>query len=221
MVIVTNKWEEIDRLVGERREAELKGKDIFFKPVIERRAQMARHDNTAGSAQCILRLFLRNRPLPQCIQEEIVDQGMDISQTSAGLELDRDLWDQIRKRSEEMYELEAVKDNDGKAKKRLAQEVKQMKDKIKGIENDSRRMIPDYQKMVLDLETHRARIEKQLKESPDGRVAIPALIPILAIAAGATLGSMALPAVITAGVVQIIASTVLTSTIVVWLRSRR
>lgn len=50
---------------------------------------------------------------------------------------------------------------------------------------------------------------------------LPALIPILAIAVGATLGSMALPAVVTAGVVQIIASTILTSTIVVWFRSRR
>ena len=173
VVIVTNKWEEVDRLVGERREVELKGKDMFFKPVLEKRAQMARHDNTVGSAQRILRLVLRNRPLPQRIQEEIVDQGLDISQTSAGRELDRDPWDQIRKHSEEMYELEekrqqAMKDNDGKAKKRLMQEIKQMKDKIKGIENDSKRMVPDYQKMVLDLETHRTEIEKRLKESPDG-----------------------------------------------------
>ena len=226
VVIVTNRWEEVDRLVGEKRETELKEKDMFFKPVLERRAQMARHNNTSGSAQRILRLVLRNRPLPQRIQEEIVDQGMNISQTSAGRELDRDLWDQIRKHSEEMYELEekrqqATKDNDGKAKKRLMREIKEMKDKIKGIENDSKRMIPDYQKMVLDLETHRTEIEKRLKESPNGGAVIPALIPILAIAAGATLGSMALPAVVTAGVVQIIASTILTSTIFVWIRSRR
>ena len=220
VVIVTNMWGEVEGRVGEKREAELKGKDIFFKPILDKHAQMARHMNTVDTAQRILRLILHNTPLPQRIQEEIVDEGKDISETCAGQELNRELQEQIRTHKEEMRVLEeeaqqAMKDKDEEAKKRLMKEIKQMKDKIKGIENDAKRMVPDYQKMVSDLETYRAQVEKQLKESSKGMTLLPGLVPVLAIAAGAALASAALPSL----AVAVITSTIV-STIVVWIRSR-
>lgn len=62
---------------------------------------------------------------PQRIQEEIVDQGKDISETCAGPELDRELRDQIKKQRDEMCVLEqdmeqAMKDKDKEAKETLA-----------------------------------------------------------------------------------------------------
>jgi len=222
VVIVTNMWGEVEARVGEKREAELKGKDIFFKPILDKHAQMARHMNTVDTAQRILRLILHNNPLPQRIQEEIVDEGKDISRTSAGRELDRELQKQIGKHKEEMRVLEeqaqqAMKDKDEEAKKRLMKEIREMKDKIKEIENDAKRMVPDYQKMVLDLETHRADVEKKLKESTKGMALLPSLIPVLSIAAGAAIAA-ALPPLAGVGIV-VIASTIV-STIVVWIRSR-
>jgi len=110
VVIVTNMWGGVNLRVGEKRETELKGKDIFFKPVLEEGARMARHSNTVDSAQDILRLVLHNPPLPLCIQVELVDEQKDISRTSAGEELNRELNARIRKHKEEMQALEEEMD---------------------------------------------------------------------------------------------------------------
>ena len=229
VVIVTNMWGDVEHRVGEEREAELKGKDKFFKPVLDQHAHLARHTNTIGSAQRVLRLILHNHPLPQRIQEEIVDQGKDIAQTSAGQELDRDLWDQIRKHSDEMCELEeemkqALEDKDEEAKKRLMKEIKEMKVKIKGIENDSKRMVPEYQKMLLDLEAHRTTIEQELRErelsqSAGTNSVLPLLIPILAIAASAALATAVFPPVAGAGAIAVLTSTII-RTVAAWIHPR-
>ena len=84
VVIVTNMWGEVDPRVGEAREAELMGKDIFFKPALDKGAQIARNENTVTSARKIIRLVLDNHPLPLRIQEELVNEGKDITETCAG-----------------------------------------------------------------------------------------------------------------------------------------
>jgi len=131
VVIVTNMLGVVDRQAFEKREAELKGKDIFSKPALENGARMARHENTAHSAEDILRLILNNHPLPQRIQEEVVGEGNDISETSAGQELNRELNARIRKHKEDMHALEeemqrAINDKDEEVRKQLEEETKKM-----------------------------------------------------------------------------------------------
>ena len=101
-VIVTNMWGRVDLQVGEAREAELMREDIFFKPILDKGARIARNENTLTSAQNIIRLVLGNRPLPLHIQRELVDEGKGISATSASLELHREINAQIKKHREEM-----------------------------------------------------------------------------------------------------------------------
>jgi len=101
-VIVTNMWGQVDFQIGEAREVELMREDIFFKPVFDRGAQIARNENTVASAQDIIRLVLDSHPRPLCIQEEIVDEHKDISATSASGELNREINAQIKKHREEM-----------------------------------------------------------------------------------------------------------------------
>ena len=62
-------------------------RDVFFKPVLDKGGQMARHNNTAASAENIILLVLDNHPLPLRIQVELVHERKDISDTSAGEEL--------------------------------------------------------------------------------------------------------------------------------------
>ena len=106
VVIVTNMWGEVNPQRGEKREAELMRSDIFFKPFLEGGAQMTRHEDTVHSAEAILRLILNNHPLPLRIQKEMVDESRDITETSAGRELNREMQEQIRKHKEEMRVLE-------------------------------------------------------------------------------------------------------------------
>ena len=39
-------------------------RDVFFKPVLDKGGQMARHNNTVASAENVIRLVLYNHPLP-------------------------------------------------------------------------------------------------------------------------------------------------------------
>jgi hypothetical protein len=105
VVIVTNMWGEVGPRVGEAREAELMKEDIFFKLVLEKGVQMARHENAVPSAENIVRLILDNHLLPLRIQKELVDEHKDISETSAGEELNRELNAQIKKHQQEMHVL--------------------------------------------------------------------------------------------------------------------
>ena len=168
VVIVTNMWEGVDPQVGEEREAELKGKDIFFKPALEFGAQMARHENTAPSAEDILRLLLPKHPLPLCIQTELVRDRKDITETMAGEELNRELNVQIKKHKEEMRILkedmeEAMKDKDEETRRILGAEAKKLEDSIEKLEDYADRLASDYQRGKQELEARLAKAEEEAR----------------------------------------------------------
>ena len=166
VVIVTNRWGEVEPQVGEAREAELAREDIFFKPVLDKGARMARHDNTAPSAETIVRLILENHPLPLRIQQELVDEHKDISETGAGEELNRELNSRIRKYQEEMRTLkeqmeQTIKDKDEETRKELEIESQRMEGEISRFLTDAKRLESEYEKEKTRLEQclEQARIE--------------------------------------------------------------
>ena len=172
VVIVTNMWGEVDPKVGGAREVELMREDIFFKPVLEKGAQMARHANTASSAENILRLVLDNHPLPLRIQRELVDEHMDIVDTSAGEELNRELNAQIKKHQEDMRALkeemkQAMLDKDEETRRELEIETKRMQKEIERFENDAKRLASDYKSEKQRLEVRLSEMEQESKEEAD------------------------------------------------------
>ena len=161
VVVATNMWGEVDPWVGDAREAELMGEDIFFKPLIDGGAQVARHNNTLASAGNIIRLILDNHPLPLQIQAELVRDHKDISETSAGEELNRELNAQIMKNREEMRILkeemeQEAKDKDERTRKEFEVETKRMQREIWRLENDIKRLTSDYKR-------ERDRLEVQIE----------------------------------------------------------
>jgi hypothetical protein len=61
IVLVTNMWGLVSKEVGEAREEELTA--AFFKQVLDKGAQLVRHQNTAQSAHDIVRRILKNQPM--------------------------------------------------------------------------------------------------------------------------------------------------------------
>jgi len=172
VVIVTNMWGEVDPQVGDAREAELMREDIFFKPVLDKDAQMARHANTVPSAEAIIRLVLNNHPLPLRIQEELVNEHKDISETGAGEELDRELKAQIKKHKEEMLALkeemrQAVKDKDEETRRELEIETRKMQKEIARFENDTKRLASDYKDEKERLEARVTQMEAETRQEAD------------------------------------------------------
>ena len=173
VVIVTNMWGGVEPEVGYAREAELMREDIFFKPALEKGARMARHTNTVPSAQAIIRLFFNNRPLPLQIQRELVDEQMDIVETSAGQELNRELNAQIRKHQEEVRaiakEMEmATKDKDEEARNELEIETKRMHEEIERFESEARRLASDYRRDKKEFQARLAEMDRERQEGYRG-----------------------------------------------------
>ena len=175
VVIVTNMWGEVDPRVGVARETELMSEDIFFKPVLEKGAKIARHENTVPSAEDIIRRILNNHPLPLRIQEELVNERKDISETGAGEELSRELNAQIRKHQQEMRVLkeemeQAMRDKDEETRRELEIETRRMQKEVERFQNDARRLESDYK---IEKERLECRLEQMQSESRQeaGRIA--------------------------------------------------
>ena len=172
VVVVTNMWGEVSPQVGAAREAELMGEDIFFKPVLKRGGQIVRHNNTVASAENIIRRILDNHPLPLRIQVELVNEHKDISETSAGEELNRELSAQIRKHQGEIRilkeEMEQVmKEKDEGTRTVLEIETKRMQKEIERLKNDAKRFASGYKKEKDRLEAHIAHVEAEAKQEAD------------------------------------------------------
>jgi len=172
VVVVTNMWGEVSPRVGDAREAELMEDDAFFKPVLDKGGQMARHNNTVASAENIIRRILDNHPLPLRIQVELVNEHKDISETSAGEELNRELSAQIRKHQGEIRilkeEMEQVmKEKDEGTRTVLEIETKRMQKEIERLKNDAKRFASGYKKEKDRLEAHIAHVEAEAKQEAD------------------------------------------------------
>ncbi|KAI0925626.1 hypothetical protein AcV5_008311 [Taiwanofungus camphoratus] len=149
VVIVTNMWGEVSEEKGLARERELATDDILFKPVLQKGAQMMRHDNTYQCAMTILGQLINNRPKALRIQRELVDEHKDISQTAAGEELARELAELARKHREELQQVqkemrEALLAKDLETRKELEQVRKELESNVKKIENDRERLSSEY-----------------------------------------------------------------------------
>ncbi|KAF4577055.1 hypothetical protein EYR36_005042 [Pleurotus pulmonarius] len=141
VVIVTNMWGEVSPDVGEAREEQLKSREIFFKPALDKGAQIKRHDNTSASAEAIIRCIAFNAPLVLCIQRELVDEEKDVVETAAGAELGRELHEQALRYQAERRRLqdeldEALAQQDEEAREELEQATAQLKNDMRPKEKE-------------------------------------------------------------------------------------
>jgi len=163
VIIVTNMWGQVEPEIGNAREAELMTDELFFKHSLEKGAKMARHDNTLSSAQAVVRRVLNNHPLPLWIQEELVDHHKNISQTSAGEELQRECAALIKKHGEDMRQLkeemeQAMREKDEETRRELGMETEKLQKEIEKLQNDIGRMESKYKIEKEKFEAHfRAR----------------------------------------------------------------
>ena len=181
VVIVTTMWGEVTPAKGAARETELATNKKFFKSAIDKQALLLRHDNTLSTAQSILHHIIYNRPRVLRIQDEVVTQGMDISQTAAGEELGRELAKQTSKLKAEMKALQdqmnaAIMAKDQETKMEIEEERKRLRDQmmkaqmdtdklLSNFKEDNERMEERLKNMEAEHERQRAELEKQLAEA--------------------------------------------------------
>ncbi|KAF9490358.1 hypothetical protein BDN71DRAFT_1434733 [Pleurotus eryngii] len=180
VVIVTNMWGEVSLDVGQAREEELKNRDIFFKPVLGKGAQMKRHDNTFDSACTIMRCIAFKASLALRIQRELVDEEKDITETAAGAELCRELHEQAMRYKAEQRQLQdemkkgifssffnssfalkaypqALRQKDEQGREELEEATAQLNRDMMRVQNESQRLASSYAE-------EKERLEKRMQD---------------------------------------------------------
>jgi chromosome segregation ATPase len=147
VILVTNMWGEVTKEVGEAREEQLTTN--FFKPVLDKSAQLARHQNTVQSAHDIIRRIMKNRPLVLQIQDELVNQHKDIIDTAAGEAVNKELNAQIRRHQAELKAVQeemqkALKEKDDETRQELEEETRKLQEQMNKIKMDSEGMASNY-----------------------------------------------------------------------------
>ena len=166
VILVTNMWGEVSRDIGEAREDELTSD--FFKPVLDKGAQMARHHNTAQSAHDIIWRIMKNRPVALQIQRELVDEHKDIVDTAAGGVINQELKEQIRKHQVELRMvqeemMQAMKERDEEARQELEEESRKLQEEMERIKKDSEGMASNYAEEKERMETRMKQMEREAK----------------------------------------------------------
>ncbi|TFY83409.1 hypothetical protein EWM64_g596 [Hericium alpestre] len=172
VAIVTNFWGDVALHLGEAREAELRGTDIFFKPVLDKGACMVRHSNTVNSAHDILRLLINNDPMALRIQHELVDQHLDIAETAAGAMLSRELLDQARKHQEQLLQLqaemeEAIRKKDEETRNELAEESGKLQTEMQKIQTDSQQLAEEHEAEKVETERRMREMQDKMREEAE------------------------------------------------------
>ncbi|KAF5326714.1 hypothetical protein D9619_004272 [Psilocybe cf. subviscida] len=174
VVIVTNMWSEVSEDIGVARETELASEDLFFRPVLDKGAQMLRHGNTPASAHAIIARIIENHPLPLQIQRELVDQKMDIGDTAAGEELNKELKIQLEKHRVEMRALqedmqEAIREKDEETRRELEIATRRLEEEMARVQNDSQKLASEYTEDKKRLEKRMQELKEAAREEAERR----------------------------------------------------
>ncbi|KAF9650766.1 hypothetical protein BDM02DRAFT_3111513 [Thelephora ganbajun] len=167
VILVTNMWGEVTEDVGEARERELTTN--FFKPVLDKGAQLARHRNTAESAYYTIRCIMKNQPTALQIQRELVDEGKDIIDTAAGEAVNKELNEQIRRHQVELKAvqeemLKALKEKDEETRQELEEETRKLQEQMNRIKTDSEGMASNYQEEKRRMEEAMKQMQEQARQ---------------------------------------------------------
>ncbi|TFY83871.1 hypothetical protein EWM64_g154 [Hericium alpestre] len=153
VAIVTNMWEELtDRTIGENREAELRDKELFFKPVLEKGAVLLRHEGTLESGQLVLQYLIENSPQALKIQRELVDEHLHISETAASTTLSSEIMEQAEKHRQELREVQeemraAIKAKDEQTSRELEVESRKLQNEVTRLQNESTKLATEFKAM--------------------------------------------------------------------------
>ena len=166
VILVTNMWGEVSSEVGEDRENQLSGR--FFKPALDKGAQMVRHHNTAQSAHDIIRRVMENHPVVLKIQQELVDEQKDIVDTSAGEVVNQELNDQIKRHEAELKEVQeemvrALKRKDEEARQELEEDRRKMREEMDNIRKGSEEMASRYAAAKERMEVKVKEMERRME----------------------------------------------------------
>jgi len=172
VIFLTNKWGMVTKDVGEAREKQLTTK--FFKPALDKGAQLARHYDTPQSAHDVIRLIMKNQPVPLQIQRELVDEHKNIIDTAAGKAINKEVNEQIRRRQAELEAVQeemmkALKDQNEEAKQELEEEKRKLKEEVNNMRVKSEGMASEFSEERKKMEEAMRQVQEERERTEAAR----------------------------------------------------
>lgn len=182
VVLATTMWENIKEEDGVAREAQLKTRPDFWGNMVLQGSHVFRHTDNKHSAMNIINYVLDQRKTTVLeIQRQMVDEGKNLDETSAGQELERELLQQRelferRLKEAERDMQEAIAEGNRKAIEEAAEQQarfqKKFNEALKGSEKLKITMEKllqqkevEYRKAVQELKAEQERSQQVSKET--------------------------------------------------------
>jgi hypothetical protein len=162
VVLATSMWGKVDPEEGDRREQQLINTDEYWGLMCKKGSKVFRYANHRDSALSIVSYILKQHKIVTLdIQDEIVNKGHDIDETSAAHELNAEI---IRERKKHMAELNAMRDQMKEAITQHDEEMEALfKGEIDSLQDKIRKGADEQQKLTQTLKEVDKRKEEELR----------------------------------------------------------
>lgn len=138
VLLITSRWGEVSETVGSDREQQLRNR--FWAYMLNRGSNIGRFHSDRDSAISLVSQLLMKETVVLELQEELVDNGKRLSETSAGAYVSDNLDDLKMKYEEELASLEKLKhelrENDRAMKRQVQKDWDEEQARLQKAENE-------------------------------------------------------------------------------------
>jgi hypothetical protein len=170
VILVTTMWDTVSVDVGIRRETQLKADEKMWAPMVRKGSTCHRHNNTESSARDIIQMLAKhNSPIVTDIQRQLVDQKLDLNQTSAGQALQSETIKEAARLMKERQEFEALtreaqREKDREKEEIMREEANQRAEMLKKVNQDMAALQANMEKLLAQRDEREAQLEKRMEE---------------------------------------------------------
>lgn len=180
VLLVTSRWSDVDEETGSQREGELR--ENFWAYMLNKGSNMSRFHGDRGSAVVLLSQLLAKDSTVLDLQRQLVDERMELKDTTAGSYVNDNLEDLKAQYQKELLSLEKLRqdllEEDRAMKRRIQQDMAKEKARLKGTQEQQVSLKRNIGKEV------REEIQKKTSVVRKLLPFVPAVIDILGIFVG-------------------------------------
>jgi hypothetical protein len=170
VILATTMWDKVPTEEAITREKQLIDIPEYWGWMLQKGSSCHRHNNTVTSAMDIIHLLAKHTtPIATKLQKQLVDDGLQLGQTSAGQELQSELNKEREKWASECRDIEkkmkaALEKSDREAQEALEEERDRYTRMIKLAENNIGTLRLTMENLISQRDRQIASLEKLLKE---------------------------------------------------------
>lgn len=167
VILATTMWDKVSYSEAEKRERELISTPEFWGFMLSKGSTVCRHDNTTASAENIIERFaLSNSEVTLALQSQMVNDRLELSETTAGKELKSEISKEKSKFTRELKDVrdqvrEAVRIKDKEAERTLKEVKEDYLNRLKRLEEQNARLYVDSNRLHVE---RTEQLEKALAE---------------------------------------------------------